>query len=142
LFYGATAIQRIPTRPLYQKRRGFFDVVHHDRLMYKLSKTISDKALLGLIRKYLQSGVMVDGVISQRIEGTPQGSPLSPLLSNKVLDELDKELESRGHKFVRYADDCNIYVRSQEAGESMHGGVRGRGSNPPTYSICAFELLN
>ena len=85
----------------------------------KLSKTISDKVLLGLIRKYLQSGIMVDGVISQRIEGTPQGSPLSPLLSNIVLDELDKELESRGHKFVRFADDCNIYVRSQEAGERV-----------------------
>lgn len=99
--------------------KTFFDVVHHDRLMYKLSKTISDKVLLGLIRKYLQSGIMVDGVISQRIEGTPQGSPLSPLLSNIVLDELDKELESRGHKFVRYADDCNIYVRSQAAGERV-----------------------
>jgi len=96
--------------------KTFFDVVHHDRLMYKLSTTIRDKVLLGLIRKYLQSGIMADGVISQRIEGTPQGSPLSPLLSNIVLDELDKELERRGHKFVRFADDCNIYVRSQAAG--------------------------
>ena len=99
--------------------KTFFDVVNHDRLMYRLSLTIGDKTLLGLIRKYLQSGIMVDGVISQRTEGTPQGSPLSPLLSNIVLDELDKELECRGHKFVRYADDCNIYVRSQVAGEGV-----------------------
>ena len=99
--------------------KTFFDVVNHDRLMYRLSTTISDKALLKLIRKYLQSGVMTDGVISQRTEGTPQGSPLSPLLSNIVLDELDTELERRGHKFVRYADDCNIFVRSQEAGERV-----------------------
>ncbi len=99
--------------------KTFFDVVNHDRLMYLLSTTIGDKTLLGLIRKYLQSGIMVDGVVSQRTEGTPQGSPLSPLLSNIVLDELDKELERRGHKFVRYADDCNIYVRSQAAGERV-----------------------
>jgi group II intron reverse transcriptase/maturase len=99
--------------------KTFFDVVNHDRLMYRLSTTIGDKTLLGLIRKYLQSGIMIDGVVSQRTEGTPQGSPLSPLLSNIVLDELDKELERRGHKFVRYADDCNIYVRSQEAGERV-----------------------
>jgi RNA-directed DNA polymerase len=99
--------------------KTFFDVVHHDRLMRRLSETISDKRLLKLIRKYLQSGVMTDGIISQRTEGTPQGSPLSPLLSNIVLDELDTELERRGHKFVRYADDCNIFVRSQEAGERV-----------------------
>ena len=99
--------------------KTFFDVVNHDRLMYRLSETIGDKTLLRLIRKYLQSGIMVDGVVSQRTEGTPQGSPLSPLLSNIVLDELDKELERRGHKFVRYADDCNIYVRSQAAGERV-----------------------
>lgn len=99
--------------------KTFFDVVNHHRLMYRLSLTIGDKTLLGLIRKYLQSGIMVDGVVSQRTEGTPQGSPLSPLLSNIVLDELDKELERRGHKFVRYADDCNIYVRSQVAGERV-----------------------
>ena len=101
----------------------FFDVVNHDRLMYRLSTTIGDKTLLGLIRKYLQSGIMVDGVVSQRTEGTPQGSPLSPLLSNIVLNELDAELELRGHKFVRYADDCNIYVRSQEAGERVMESV-------------------
>ena len=99
--------------------KTFFDVVNHDRLMYSLSLTLGDKTLLKLIRKYLQSGIMIDGIVSQRIEGTPQGSPLSPLLSNIVLDELDNELERRGHKFVRYADDCNIYVRSQEAGERV-----------------------
>ena len=103
--------------------RTFFDAVNHDRLMYRLSLTIGDKTLLGLIRKYLQSGIMVDGLVSQRTEGTPQGSPLSPLLSNIVLDELDKELEKRGHKFVRYADDFNIYVRSQEAGERVMESV-------------------
>ncbi len=103
--------------------KTFFDVVNHDRLMYRLSTTIGDKTLLGLIRKYLQSGIMVDGVVSQRTEGTPQGSPLSPLLSNIVLDELDEELERRGHKFVRYADDCNIYVRSQVAGERVMESV-------------------
>ncbi len=99
--------------------KTFFDEVNHDRLMHRLSETISDKTLLKLIRKYLQGGVMTDGAISQRTEGTPQGSPLSPLLSNIVLDELDTELERRGHKFVRYADDCNIFVRSQEAGERV-----------------------
>lgn len=99
--------------------KTFFDVVNHDRLMHRLSETISDKTLLKLIRKYLQSGIMTDGAISQRIAGTPQGSPLSPLLSNIVLDELDTELERRGHKFVRYADDCNIFVRSQSAGERV-----------------------
>jgi RNA-directed DNA polymerase len=87
--------------------------------MYHLSLKIGDKILLKLIRRYLQSGMMLGGIASQRIEGTPQGSPLSPLLSNIVLDELDKELEKRGHKFCRYADDCNIYVRSQKAGERV-----------------------
>ena len=94
----------------------FFDRVNHDRLMGTLAKTIKEKPLLKLIRKYLQAGVMINGVISSTEEGTPQGGPLSPLLSNIVLDELDKELESRGHKFVRYADDCNIYVKSKRAG--------------------------
>ena len=84
----------------------FFDRVNHDRLMYRLSEKIGDKHLLRLIRKYLQSGVLTGGLISQQTEGTPQGSPLSPLLSNIVLDELDKELEKRGHLFCRYADDC------------------------------------
>lgn len=99
--------------------KNFFDVVNHNRLMQRLSETIGDKVLLKLIRKYLQSGIMTDGLLSQRTEGTPQGSPLSPLLSNIVLDELDNELEKRGHKFVRYADDCNIFVRSQKAGERV-----------------------
>lgn len=99
--------------------KNFFDVVNHNRLMHRLAETIGDKSLLRLIRKYLQSGIMTDGVVSQRTEGTPQGSPLSPLLSNIVLDELDKELEGRGHKFVRYADDCNIFVRSQAAGKRV-----------------------
>jgi group II intron reverse transcriptase/maturase len=99
--------------------KNFFDVVNHNRLMHRLAETIGDKPLLKLIRKYLQSGIMTDGAVSQRTEGTPQGSPLSPLLSNIVLDELDKELEDRGHKFVRYADDCNIFVRSQVAGERV-----------------------
>ena len=95
----------------------FFDKVNHDRLMATLAKRIKDRNLLGLIRSYLQSGVMIGGVFSRTEEGTPQGGPLSPLLSNIVLDELDKELESRGHRFVRYADDSNIYVKSRRAGE-------------------------
>ena len=99
--------------------KSFFDEVNHDRLMYRLSCLIKDKRLLKLIRKYLQSGVMVGGLAQQRLKGTPQGSPLSPLLSNIVLDELDKELEKRGHQFVRYADDFSIFVRSQEAGERV-----------------------
>jgi len=103
--------------------KNFFDVVNHNRLMHRLTETIGDKTLLKLIRKYLQSGIITDGVVSQRTEGTPQGSPLSPLLSNIVLDELDKELEGRGHKFVRYADDCNIFVRSQAAGERVMQSV-------------------
>lgn len=93
----------------------FFDKVNHDRLMTTLARRIQDKRLLKLIRKYLTSGIMVDGVINARAEGTPQGSPLSPILSNIVLDELDKELESRGHKFVRYADDISIYTRSDKS---------------------------
>lgn len=95
---------------------NFFDTINHDRLMHRLYKGIGDKTLLKLIDKYLKSGMMKDGLVTQRISGTPQGGPLSPLLSNIVLDELDKELEARGHKFCRYADDCNIYVRSEAAG--------------------------
>lgn len=94
----------------------FFDRVNHDILMALLSKDISDKAALRLIRKYLESGVMINGVITATEVGTPQGGPLSPLLANIMLDVLDKELESRGHKFCRYADDCNIYVKSKRAG--------------------------
>jgi len=93
----------------------FFDRVNHDRLMATLSKTVTDRRTLKLIRSYLTSGIMEDGMVSQRTEGTPQGSPLSPLLSNIVLDELDKELEKRGHSYVRYADDCSIYVRSEKS---------------------------
>ncbi len=97
----------------------FFDRVNHDKLMHLLSLKIGDKALLRLIRKYLESGVMINGVIMRTEEGTPQGGPLSPLLSNIMLDELDKELEKRGHKFCRYADDCNIYIKSRKAGERV-----------------------
>ncbi len=97
----------------------FFDRVNHDVLMSRLARRIEDKRILRLIRRYLQAGVMEDGSMSQRTQGTPQGGPLSPLLSNVLLDELDKELERRGHRFVRYADDCNIYVRSKAAGERV-----------------------
>ena len=97
----------------------FFDKVNHDILMYKLSKDIKDKRVLKLIRKYLQSGIMINGIAVLNEEGMPQGGPLSPLLSNIMLDELDKELEKRGHKFCRYADDCNIYVKSKRAGERV-----------------------
>lgn len=94
----------------------FFDKVNHDILMERLSRKISDKRLLKLIRKYLTSGIMINGIVVTNAEGTPQGGPLSPLLSNIMLDEIDKELERRGHKFCRYADDCNIYVKSKKAG--------------------------
>jgi RNA-directed DNA polymerase len=94
----------------------FFDKVNHDKLMGILAKTIKDRILLKLIRRYLQSGVMINGVVMETDMGTPQGGPLSPLLSNIMLHELDKELEKRGHKFVRYADDCNIYVKTKKAG--------------------------
>lgn len=97
----------------------FFDKVNHDRLMTTLTQKIKEPNLLRLIRRYLQAGVMELGLVSPNTEGTPQGGPLSPLLSNIVLNELDKELEKRGHKFVRYADDCNIYVRSRRAGERV-----------------------
>ena len=94
----------------------FFDRVNHDILMSRVARKVKDKRLLKLIRRYLQAGLMSDGVVSQRQAGTPQGGPLSPLLSNVLLDDLDKELERRGHHFCRYADDCNIYVSSQKAG--------------------------
>ena len=92
----------------------FFDRVNHDILMSRLARKIKDKTLLILIRRYLQSGIMTGGVVTARTEGTPQGGPLSPLLSNILLDELDQELTRRGHSFCRYADDCNIYVKSQK----------------------------
>jgi RNA-directed DNA polymerase len=97
----------------------YFDTIPHDRLMQRLSKGIGDKNLLRLIRQYLEAGMIQDGLIEQRVKGSPQGGPLSPLLSNIVLDELDKELEKRGHKFCRYADDCNVFVASKAAGERV-----------------------
>lgn len=101
----------------------FFDKVNHDKLMSILMRKITDKATLGLIRQYLRSGIMVDGVVSQRLEGTPQGSPLSPLLSNIILDELDRELSKRGHSFVRYADDCSIYVKSEKSAQRVLANI-------------------
>jgi RNA-directed DNA polymerase len=97
----------------------FFDRVNHDILMSHIARKVKDKRVLLLIRRYLQAGIMDGGIVAPRTEGTPQGGPLSPLLSNILLDELDKELEKRGHRFVRYADDCNVYVRSQKAGERV-----------------------
>lgn len=102
----------------------FFDRVNHDILMDRLSRQIEDKAVLRLIRRYLEAGIMDGGVKLERDEGTPQGGPLSPLLANIVLDEVDRELMRRGHCFVRYADDCNVYVRSQRAGERVLAGLR------------------
>lgn len=102
----------------------FFDRVNHDVLMGRLAKRIEDKRLLGVIRRYLEAGIMTNGVTRERHEGTPQGGPLSPLLANVLLDEVDKELETRGHAFVRYADDCNVYVRSRRAGERVMGLLR------------------
>jgi len=101
----------------------FFDRVNHDVLMARLARRIEDKRILRLIRLYLQAGMMEGGIVSPRTEGTPQGGPLSPLLSNVLLDEFDRELERRGHRFVRYADDCNIYVRSRRAGERVLASV-------------------
>jgi RNA-directed DNA polymerase len=97
----------------------FFDRVNHDKLMGLLAKKITDKGTLKLIRSYLNSGIMEEGVVVPRTEGTPQGSPLSPLLSNIVLNELDKELEARSHRYVRYADDCSIYVRSEKSAQRV-----------------------
>ena len=101
----------------------FFDTVNHDRLMARMKSDIKDKRVLRLVNEYLKAGVMVNGVVMETEEGTPQGGPLSPLLSNIVLDELDRELEKRGHRFVRYADDCNIYVQSQRAAERVKASV-------------------
>ena len=97
----------------------FFDRVNHDKLMGQIATRVEDKRLLKLIRAFLNAGVMENGLVSPSVEGTPQGGQLSPLLSNLVLDELDRELEHRGHRFVRYADDCNIYVRSERAGQRV-----------------------
>src|ERR1700745_471787 len=98
--------------------------VNHDKLMGQIAKRVEDKRLLKLIRTFLNAGVMENGLVSPGVEGTPQGGPLSPLLSNLVLDELDRELERRGHRYLRYADDCNIYVRSQRAGQRGTEGIR------------------
>ncbi|MBZ5638863.1 MAG: group II intron reverse transcriptase/maturase [Acidobacteriia bacterium] len=126
---GRSAKQAIAKAQRYieEGRRGvvdvdlekFFDRVNHDVLMGRLAKRIEDRRMLRLIRRYLEAGVMTGGVVIERHEGTPQGGPLSPLLANVLLDEVDKELEKRGHAFVRYADDCNVYVRSRKAGERV-----------------------
>jgi RNA-directed DNA polymerase len=102
----------------------FFDRVNHDKLMGQIAKRVEDTRLLKLIRAFLNAGVMENGLVSPSVEGTPQGGPLSPLLSNIVLDELDQELERRGHRFVRYADDENIYVRSERAGQRVMESVK------------------
>ena len=102
----------------------FFDRVNHDVLMARVARKVGDKRLLLLIRRYLQSGIMDGGMVEQRTEGTPQGGPLSPLLSNILLDDLDKELEKRGHRFCRYADDCNVYVQSKVAGERVMASIK------------------
>ena len=104
----------------------FFDRVNHDVLMGKLHNRIGDQRVLRIIRRFLKAGIMADGVVVERGEGTPQGGPLSPLLANVLLDEVDKELERRGHAFVRYADDCNVYVRSKRAGERVLAALRQR----------------
>jgi RNA-directed DNA polymerase len=101
----------------------FFDRVNHDILMARLARRIADKRLLRIVRRFLQAGLMQDGVCVERDEGTPQGGPLSPLLSNLLLDDLDKELERRGHRFCRYADDCNIYVQTKAAGERVLASI-------------------
>lgn len=134
----------------------FFDKVNHQKLMHLLSHKVKDKRTLLLINAYLKSGIIEGGLVSQRIEGTPQGSPLSPLLSNIMLDELDKELNERGHKFVRYADDCSIYVRSEKSAKRVAESIikyieselllkvnRGktRISRPPAESVIRIFLL-
>ena len=101
----------------------FFDKVNHQKLMHLLSQKVKDKSTLLLINSYLKTGIMEGGVVSQRIEGTPQGSPLSPLLSNIMLHELDQELNKRGHKFVRYADDCSIYVKSEKSAKRVMASI-------------------
>jgi len=103
----------------------FFDRINHDILMDRMAKRIADKRVLGLIRHYLQAGILTHDGHIEREEGTPQGGPLSPLLANVMLDEVDRELERRGHRFVRYADDCNVYVRSHKAGERVLQALRG-----------------
>lgn len=103
--------------------RSFFDRVNHDKLMSEVSKRVNDRRLLALIRRFLKGGVLDHDALHETVEGTPQGGPLSPLLSNLLLDELDRELERRGHRFARYADDCNIYVRSLRAGRRVLASI-------------------
>ncbi|MEZ4958555.1 MAG: group II intron reverse transcriptase/maturase [Saprospiraceae bacterium] len=104
--------------------KSFFDRVDHDKLMNLISRKVADKTLLRLVRRYLKSGIMEGGLVQPRTEGTPQGGPLSPLLSNILLNELDRELEKRGHKFVRYADDCSIFLKSKRAAERVLASIR------------------
>lgn len=111
----------------------FFDRVNHDILMSRIARKVEDERVLKLIRRYLQAGLMADGVVSARTEGTPQGGPLSPLLSNILLTDLDRELERRDHRFCRYADDCNIYVRSEQAGQRVMEAMTG-------YLECKLKL--
>jgi RNA-directed DNA polymerase len=118
----------------------FFDRVNHDKLMGQIAKRVEDKRLLKLIRAFLNAGVLKNGLVSPSVEGTPQGGPLSPLLSNLVLDELDRELEQRGHRFVRYADDCNIYVRSERAGQ--HRSLAALSSTSRITTPVANDAVN
>lgn len=135
----------------------FFDKVNHDKLMGLLMRKITDKVTLKLIRQYLRSGIMEDGLVSQRMEGTPQGSPLSPLLSNIILDELDKELSTRGLSFVRFADDCSIYVRSEKSAQRVLASItryiekdlklkvnktKSRVSRPTESTLLGFSFYN
>lgn len=135
----------------------FFDKVNHQKLMHLLSQKVKDKRTLLLINAYLRSGIMEGGLVSQRIEGTPQGSPLSPLLSNIILDELDKELNKRGHKFVRYADDCSIYVKSEKSAQRTLESIikyieselmlkvnleKTKISRPPESQLLGFSFYN
>lgn len=123
--------------------KSFFDEVNHDRLMSRLALKVKDRQVLSLVRDYLRCGVLLDGVVNVSSKGTPQGGPLSPLLSNIVLDELDRELERRGHLFCRYADDCNIYVKSRRSGErvlsSICNFVEGRLKLKVNYAKSAVD---
>ena len=112
----------------------FFDRVNHDRLMAAVAKRVADKRMLKLIRAFLEAGVMEDGLVSAVDEGTPRGGRFSPLLSNLVLDGLDRELERRGHRFVRYADDCNIYVGSERAGQRVMESITALHHAPTSSS--------